>query len=287
MRVLVTGARGQLGYDVIKCLEEKGIDFCGIGIGEVDLTNLEATASYIRHYLPHVVVHCAAYTNVDLAESEVQKCRRVNVDSTANIATVCKEVSAKLVYISTDYVFSGEEGLDPYEINSAVEPRSIYGQTKLEGERVVLKEVDKYFIIRTSWAFGINGDNFVTTMLRIAQENEVINVVSDQVGSPTFTSDLAHLIVEMIQTDKYGIYHATNEGYCSWAEFAVEIFRQINSKTVINFIKSDQYLTKAVRPKNSRMSKISLDLAGFDRLPHWKEALLRYLREIDAISEKS
>lgn len=282
MRVLVTGAKGQLGYDVVRCLAEQGIEYCGIGIDEIDLTDMEETAIYIRNYHPDVVVHCAAYTNVDLAESEVKKCRAVNVDSTDNIASICKEINAKLVYISTDYVFSGA-GHAPYDVHSPVEPLSVYGQTKLEGERAVLNKVDKYFIIRTSWAFGVNGDNFVTAMLKIAKEHSIINVVTDQVGSPTYTLDLAHLIVEMINTDSYGIYHATNEGYCSRAEFAVEIFRQADMEITVNFIESEQYVTKAVRPKNSRLSKSSLESAGFQKLPAWKDALARYLKEINVI----
>ncbi|OKP85501.1 dTDP-4-dehydrorhamnose reductase [Paenibacillus sp. P32E] len=283
MRVLVTGAKGQLGYDVVRCLKEKGIQSCGIGIEEIDITNLKETRNFIRNYHPDVVVHCAAYTNVDLAESEFEQCRIVNVDSTENIASICKEIDAKMVYISTDYVFSGKES-DPYEVYSTVSPLSVYGQTKLDGERVVLEKVEKHFIVRTSWAFGANGNNFVSSVLKNAAVNNEINVVSDQFGSPTFTYDLAQLIVEMLQTNSYGVYHATNEGYCSWAEFAVEIFRLMNLDVKINFIKSEQYVTKAIRPKNSRLSKSSLELFGFHRLPDWKDALVRYLREIDAIS---
>ncbi|MCU6791778.1 dTDP-4-dehydrorhamnose reductase [Paenibacillus sp. WQ 127069] len=282
MRVFVTGAKGQLGNDVVKCLKEKGIEFCGVGIEELDLTDLENAAKYIRNYLPDVVVHCAAYTNVDKAESEIERCRVLNVEATATIAKVCKEIAAKLVYISTDYVFSGEDVM-PYEIDSEVGPLSVYGQTKLDGEKEVLQVVEKHFIIRTSWAYGVNGENFVNSMLRISKERKIINVVSDQVGSPTFTEDLAILIVEMLQTEKYGIYHATNEGYCSWAEFAVEIFSQVGGETEINFIKSEEYITKAVRPKNSRLSTTILELKGFNRLPKWKDALRRYLLKIGAI----
>ncbi|MFS0872130.1 dTDP-4-dehydrorhamnose reductase [Paenibacillus xylanilyticus] len=278
MKVLVTGVKGQLGFDVVKCLYEQGIEF--ISSNDIDLTNEEETSIFIRDYLPDVVVHCAAYTDVDRAEVEAEKCRKVNVDSTARIASLCNELGSKLVYISTDYVFSGE-GTDPYEIYSEVGPKSIYGQTKLAGEKEVIFRLQRYFIIRTSWSFGINGDNFVKTMLRLTEDHEVIKVVSDQVGSPTYTFDLARLIVEMLQTEKYGVYHATNEGFCSWAEFASEIFIQTNKKTRVEFVKSHEYSSRADRPKNSKLSKSSLELSGFNRLPHWKEALARYLIEFN------
>ncbi|MCM3701152.1 dTDP-4-dehydrorhamnose reductase [Paenibacillus macerans] len=279
MKVLVTGAKGQLGYDVVRFLKKQEMEFSGLGIDDLDVTDLDATARLIRSYLPDTIIHCAAYTDVDRAESEVEKCRAINVDSTANIASLCNEINAKLVYISTDYVFPGE-GSIPHEVNSNVGPISVYGQSKLDGERAVLEELDKHFIIRTSWAFGSNGNNFVKTMLKLSREFDAVNVVSDQVGSPTYTYDLAQLIVEMLKTEKYGIYHATNEGYCSWAEFATEIFNQAGKKARVNFIQSEQYQTKATRPKNSMLSKLSLDLAGFNRLPDWKDALNRYLKTI-------
>ncbi|MCH1642333.1 dTDP-4-dehydrorhamnose reductase [Paenibacillus timonensis] len=281
MKVLVTGAKGQLGFDVVRCLKELGVKCIGVGMDDLDISNLEATAKYIRCYHPDVVVHCAAYTDVDRAEFEAEKCRIINVTSTENIASLCNEIGAKMVYISTDYVFSGE-GDTPFEVFSKVGPLSVYGQTKLDGEKVVQKSLPQHFIVRTSWAFGVNGDNFVKKMLRISGEYETINVVSDQIGSPTFTFDLAQLIVDMIQTEKFGVYHATNEGYCSRAEFAAEIFRLTDKKNKVNFIKSDQYHMQAVRPKNSRLSKSSLDLGGFNRLPSWKEALVRYLKETSA-----
>ncbi|SEC12935.1 dTDP-4-dehydrorhamnose reductase [Paenibacillus sp. GP183] len=282
MRILVTGANGQLGHDVIKSLKSQGIECCGVSREDFDLADIEFTVKYLHEYLPDVVVHCAAYTEVDLAENEIEKCREINVGVTATIAIICKEIDAKLVYISTDYVFSGKES-EPYEIDSQTKPMSIYGQSKLEGERAIVNKVQKHFIIRTSWAYGTNGNNFVNRMLELSKEKHSINVVADQIGSPTFTEDLASLIVNMISTEKYGIYHATNEGYCSWAEFAVEIFRQAGITTKVNFITSEQFPTIAVRPRNSRLSKKSLDIAGFDHLPDWKNALTRYLRKISAL----
>jgi dTDP-4-dehydrorhamnose reductase len=284
MRVLITGAKGQLGCDIVRFLVTHGIECYGVSKEEFDLCDMDYTAKFISDYLPNVVIHCAAYTDVDLAERNIEQCRILNVDVTDNIAKICKRINCKLVYISTDYIFSGEEKI-PYEIYSEAKPQSIYGQTKLDGEKAVLKSVDKHFIIRTSWIFGGVGENFVNTMLRISKQKETINVVSDQIGSPTYTEDLARLIADMIQTDKYGIYHATNEGYCNWAEFASRIFEQAGCNTKVNFINSDQYPTKAVRPKNSRLSKKSLDAAGFKRLPSWQEALTKYFAKIDLSSK--
>ncbi|MBH5319143.1 dTDP-4-dehydrorhamnose reductase [Paenibacillus sp. GSMTC-2017] len=283
MRVLVTGVNGQLGYDIMRCLNEIGMEASGVGSELLDLLDSTKTTKYILNYLPDVIIHCAAFTNVNAAEEEKEKCRAVNFGATATIAVACKTINAKLVYISTDYVFSGS-GNDPYETDSTTKPLSFYGQTKLEGENEVLRLVDKHFIIRTSWAFGENGNNFVKTMLNLSKERQKIDVVSDQIGSPTYTKDLALLIIDMIKTDKYGVYHATNEGYCSWAEFAAEIFRQTGSQTRVNFINSEEYDTSATRPKNSRLSKKSLDINGFNRLPEWQDALHRYLISTDNIN---
>lgn len=277
MKVLVTGYNGQLGYDVVKRLWELDIESKGVDVADFDLTNKEEVQAYIRQYNPDVVVHCAAYTAVDKAEDEKELCYAVNVSGTEYIAEVCKELDAKMVYISTDYVFNGE-GEEPFEVNSPVGAKNQYGLTKYRGELEVQKYLDKYFIVRVSWVFGINGNNFIKTMLRLGKEREELNVIDDQVGSPTYTPDLAKLIVDMIQTDKYGVYHASNEGYCSWYEFTKEIFRQAGYTTKVNSITTDQYPTKAARPLNSRMSKNSLDEAGFERLPKWKDALKRYLQ---------
>lgn len=276
MKVLVTGSGGLLGVDLLACLLERGIDCKGVSLRDFDLTNMEYSSQFIMDWAPDVVVHCAAYTDVEKAETEPEKCRIVNVGATTNIANICREIDAKLVYISTDYVFSGKR-IAPYETDSETGPLSVYGLTKREGETEVQQRTKKHFVVRTSWMFGAAGNNFVETMLRIGERNGQVNVVCDQYGSPTYSADLAKLILEMIQTDKYGIYHATNEGYCSWAEFAEEIFSIRGSWTKVNPVSSQEYPTVAIRPLNSRLSKKSLDDAGFHRLPDWKDALRRYL----------
>lgn len=279
MKILVTGVKGQLGYDVIKVLNRRNIECLGVDIDDFDITDFDATQKFIKNYNPTAIIHCSAYTAVDKAEDNKELCRLVNFQGAKNIALVCKEIDAKMIYISTDYIFPGVGDLE-YEINDEVAPLSVYGQTKLEGEIAVKDILNKYFIVRISWVFGKNGNNFIKTMLRLGKEKQEVNVVCDQIGSPTYTSDLAVLLCDMVVTDKYGIYHATNEGFCSWAEFAQEIFRQANYNTKVNFITTDMYPTKAKRPENSRMSKKSLDLNGFNRLPDWKDALSRYLKEI-------
>lgn len=280
MKVLVTGYNGQLGYDVVKRLWELDIESKGVDVADFDLTNKEEVQAYIRQYNPDVVVHCAAYTAVDKAEDEKKLCYAVNVSGTEYIAEVCRELNAKMVYVSTDYVFNGDSE-EPFEVDSTVGAKNQYGLTKYQGELEVQKYLDKYFIVRVSWVFGINGNNFIKTMLRLGKEREELNVIDDQVGSPTYTPDLAKLIVDMIQTDKYGVYHASNEGYCSWYEFTKEIFRQAGYTIKVNPITTDQYPTKATRPLNSRMSKKSLDEAGFVRLPEWQIALKDYLNKLE------
>ncbi|MCI1958141.1 MAG: dTDP-4-dehydrorhamnose reductase [Clostridia bacterium] len=284
MRILVTGVNGQLGYDVVKALKYRNIECIGVGRTAFDITKENDVKKYILNYKPDAVIHCAAYTAVDKAEDEHELCHMVNVCGTENIAKACRAVDAKMVYISTDYVFPGD-GIQSYNINDNKGPLGIYGKTKLEGENAVKKILEKYFIIRISWVFGINGNNFVKTMLHVGKDRSEINVVSDQIGSPTYTVDLAKLICDMVVTDKYGIYHATNEGYCSWAEFAEEIFKLAGYNTKINYIKTSEYHSKAVRPLNSKLDKTSLDKAGFKRLPHWKDALKRYLKEISDYEE--
>jgi dTDP-4-dehydrorhamnose reductase len=277
MKVLVTGANGQLGYDVVERLKKLNIEHIGVGRKDFDLTNEEQAKSFILNYKPDVVIHCAAYTAVDKAEEERDLCYAVNVLGTRYIAQVCKEIDAKMVYISTDYVFDGEKE-EPYEVTDTPNPINYYGLTKYLGEQEVQKNLDKFFVVRTSWVFGKNRNNFVKTMLKLGQERKEIKVVCDQVGSPTYTYDLAKLLCEMIQTEKYGIYHATNEGYCSWYEFACEIFKVAGMDDVkVIPIKSEEYLTKAVRPKYSKLSKDKLELKGFIRLPNWKDALKKYI----------
>lgn len=278
MKVLVTGTKGQLGFDVCNELTKRGIENKGIDRDECDITNKQAVLDYIYNYAPDVVIHCAAYTAVDRAESEEHVCRRVNRDGTEYIALACKTINAKMVYISTDYVFDGA-GDKFFEVDDATGPLSIYGLTKLEGEEQVRKILDKYFIVRISWAFGVNGNNFINTMLRLAGGNKELKIVSDQIGSPTFTYDLAPLICDMIETEKYGTYHATNEGICSWAEFAEHIFRVAGQNVLVHHATTEEYPTKALRPKNSRLSKKSLDDNGFKRLPDWKDAVERYIKQ--------
>ena len=277
MKVLVTGTKGQLGFDVCNELTRRGIENQGIDRDECDITNKQAVLDYIYNYAPDVVVHCAAYTAVDRAESEEHVCRRVNRDGTEYIALACKTINAKMVYISTDYVFNGE-GDKFFEVDDETGPLNMYGLTKLEGEEQVRKILEKYFIVRISWVFGVNGNNFINTMLRLAGGNKELQIVADQIGSPTFTYDLAPLICDMIETEKYGTYHATNEGECSWAEFAEHIFKVAGQNVLVHHITTEEYPTKAVRPKNSRLSKKSLDEAGFRRLPDWKDAVERYIK---------
>lgn len=279
MKVLVTGVKGQLGYDVVKVLKSRNIDCLGADIEEFDITDADMTRKFISDYNPDVVVHCSAYTAVDNAEDNIDICRAVNVNGPENIAKVCRELDCKMIYISTDYVFPGT-GDKFYEVDDPTGPLGQYGMTKLDGEKAVMANLDKYFIVRISWVFGINGNNFVKTMLRVGKDRDELNVVYDQIGSPTYTADLSVLLCNMLETEKYGIYHATNEGICSWADFTEEIFKIAGYDTKVNRVTTEEYGAKAPRPKNSRMSKKSLDDAGFARLPDWKDALARYIKEI-------
>ena len=280
MKVFVTGFGGQLGYDVCGELGRRGIEHMGTSSAELDVTDAAAVMEAVRRYRPDAVIHCAAYTKVDRAEEEAEKCRAVNVDGTGNIARACRETGAKMLYLSTDYVFPGT-GEMPYEPDDPTGPVNVYGTTKLGGERAVKELLDRYFIVRTSWVFGANGGNFVRTMLRLAGDRDEVRVVSDQIGSPTYTADLAPLLCDMVTTDKYGVYHATNEGVCSWAEFAREIFRLAGKRVRVDPIATAEYPAKAARPLNSRLSKKSLDEAGFRRLPDWHDALRRYIEADD------
>lgn len=280
MRVLVTGVAGQLGYDVMRELNKRGIEVIGVDRSDFDITDIGATEKFILSVNPDAVIHCAAYTAVDAAEDNVELCRKVNVNGTENIVRACAKIKAKTLYLSTDYVFPGSDDI-PYDINAEKAPQNVYGQSKLDGELVVQKYLQNYFIVRISWVFGKNGNNFVKTMLRLGKEKEKLSVVSDQIGSPTYTFDLAKLLVDMVQTDKYGIYHATNEGYCSWAEFAQTIMQKANLPCQVIPISTDEYPTKAKRPLNSRLDKSSLDKNGFSRLPSWQDALERYLKGED------
>ena len=281
MKVLVTGVKGQLGYDVVKRLTSLNIEAKGVDIDDFDLTDENAVMEGISSYSPDAIIHCAAYTAVDRAEDDKELCYKVNVLGTRNVALAAKKLNAKMLYISTDYVFEGT-GTEYYKPEDEKAPVSEYGRTKSLGEDEVTSLLEKLFIVRISWVFGVNGNNFVKTMLRLGKERSELNVVSDQIGSPTYTVDLAVLLADMIQSEKYGIYHATNEGICSWADFAKAIMEKGNRSTVINPITSDQYPTKAKRPLNSRMDKSKLEANGFNRLPDWENALTRYIEELKA-----
>ncbi|MCL1604582.1 dTDP-4-dehydrorhamnose reductase [Phascolarctobacterium sp. ET69] len=276
MKVLVTGANGQLGYDVVKELQKQNIECYGAVRKDFDIVDFEATEKFITNYKPDVVIHCAAYTSVDKAEDEQGLCYLVNASATENIAGICKKINAKMLYISTDYVFDGTKN-GFYEVDDKPNPINVYGKTKLLGEQAVQKILDKYFIVRISWVFGEHGNNFVKTMLRLGKERKEINVVADQYGSPTYTADLAPLLVEMIQTDKYGIYYATNKGVCTWAEFAEEIFKIVGMDVKVNHITTAEYPTRAQRPMNSRLSKKSLQINNFKYLKLWNDALRQFL----------
>lgn len=276
--ILVTGANGQLGFDVIKELNKRNIECIGIDREELDITDEYAVNKYILRLKPECVIHCAAYTAVDKAEEEKELCYKINVNGTQNITKACKKVDAKMIYISTDYVFDGQ-GNTPFEIDGNINPLSVYGKSNYEGELKVKEILDKYFIVRISWVFGANGNNFVKTMIKLGKERESINVVCDQVGSPTYTADLASLLCDMAQSEKYGVYHATNEGFCSWAEFAEEIMKKANLNCKINYIPTSEYPTKALRPFNSRLSKKSLIKNGFRDLQNWEESLEKFIKE--------
>lgn len=303
MKVFVTGVGGQLGHDVMNELAARGYEGVGSDIApaysgaldgtavvnmpyvQLDITDKEAVEKVVSKCKPDVVVHCAAWTAVDAAEDEDKrdKVRAVNADGTENIAYVCKKLDCKMVYISTDYVFNGQ-GEKPWEPDcKEYAPLNVYGQTKLEGELAVSRLLDKYFIVRIAWVFGVNGGNFIKTMLRLGKTHDTITVVADQIGTPTYTLDLSRLLVDMLETDKYGYYHATNEGgYISWYDFACEIFKQAGYNTKVIPVTTEEYgVSKAARPFNSRLDKSKLVEAGFEPLPTWQDALTRYIEVLD------
>ncbi len=293
MKAFVTGVKGQLGYDVVNELISRGHQVIGSDIlqedkenyVQLDITDKERTQEVIKDINPDVVIHCAAWTAVDAAEDEEnkEKVYAVNVTATENIALVCKEIDCKMIYISTDYVFNGQ-GTTPWaEDCKDYEPLCVYGKTKLQGEQMVSSLLDKYFIVRIAWVFGVNGNNFIKTMLNVGKKYDTLTVVNDQIGTPTYTFDLAKLLCDMAQSEKYGYYHATNEGgYISWYDFAVEIFKEANYTTNVKPVTTAEYgISKAVRPFNSRLCKNKLVENGFSPLPTWQNALSRYLKEID------
>lgn len=279
MKVLVTGANGQLGYDVCRVLSARGIEHRGVDVCDFDITDSDKVLRFVFSYRPTAIIHCAGYTAVDRAEDEATRCFLINADGTANLAHAAKEVGAKLLYISTDYVFSGE-GEHFHEVDEPTEPLSVYGKSKLLGENFVRNTLDRHFIVRISWLFGVGGANFVRTMLELSRTRKDLRVVCDQIGSPTYSLDLARLLCDMIVTERYGTYHATNEGICSWAEFAEQIMRLAGRDTRVNPVPSEEYPTRAIRPRNSRLSKRALTDAGFSPLPDWRDALERYLAEL-------
>ena len=302
MKIFVTGVAGQLGHDVMNELSARGYDGIGSDIAEqysgiqdnsdvtkmpyvsLDITDENAVRNTLISNKPDVVIHCAAWTAVDMAEDDdkVEIVRNINANGTRYIAKACKEINAKMVYISTDYVFDGQ-GKQPWLPDCKdFSPLNVYGQTKLEGEMAVSSILDKYFIVRIAWVFGVNGKNFIKTMLNVGKTHDTLKVVNDQIGTPTYTLDLARLLIDMVETDKYGYYHATNEGgYISWYEFACEIFRQAGYSTKVLPVTTEEYgISKAARPFNSRLDKHKLIEMGFEPLPTWQDALKRYLQEI-------
>lgn len=282
MKLLVTGYKGQLGYDVVNEATSRGIEVVGVDIDEMDITNQEQVNTVIKSGNYDAVVHCAAWTAVDKAEEPelYDTVIKVNATGTKYIADVCEELDIPMMYFSTDYVFDGE-GTAPWNEYDERHPLNVYGLSKAQGEEFVEK-LKKHFIIRIAWVFGKNGNNFIKTMLRLGKERGAVSVVNDQIGSPTYTYDLAKLVVDMIQSNKYGKYHATNSGdFISWYDFACEIFKQAGLDVEVTPVDSNQFPAKAKRPKNSRMNQTELDKNGFDRLPAWKDALERYLKEIE------
>ncbi|MDR1017920.1 MAG: dTDP-4-dehydrorhamnose reductase [Lachnospiraceae bacterium] len=287
MKILVTGVTGQLGYDCVRELKERNIEYVAPTSKEMDITDEVSVLNWVTKSKVDGVIHCAAYTAVDMAETHEELCRKINYEGTKNVASACRANNIKMIYISTDYVFDGT-GEKPREIYDKPNPINVYGMTKLQGEEAVKELLEKYFIVRISWVFGVNGKNFIRTMLDVARNHDTLTVVDDQFGSPTFTYDLSKLLVDMIGTKKYGIYHATNEGTTTWYEFAKEIFKLKNNKTNVLPVSTEKYYSRAKsvianRPRNSRLDKSRLSEMGFKPLPSWQDALKRYLKMLDSI----
>ncbi len=282
MKVLVTGVGGQLGFDVVNELNRRGHEAVGVDVAEMDITDKSAVGRVFQSVKPQAVIHCAAWTAVDAAEDNEDKVRAVNAYGTGYIAEECKKLDCKLIYISTDYVFDGQ-GTSPWTADCKdYKPLNVYGKTKLEGEKAVANILEKYFIVRIAWVFGLNGKNFIKTMLNVGKTHDTVRVVNDQIGTPTYTYDLARLLVDMVESDKYGYYHATNEGgYISWYDFTKEIYRQAGYTTRVVPVSTAEYgLSRAARPFNSRLDKSKLVEKGFEPLPTWQNALERYLKEL-------
>ncbi len=286
MKYLITGASGQLGFDVKRELLLRGVAENNIATpstAEMDITDSEAVENYVENFQPDVIFHCAAYTNVDGAEENADECGKVNEEGTKNLVAVANKLNAKIIYISTDYVFDGQNP-EPYQVEDSADPQSVYGRTKYAGEEAV-REYPKHFIVRTAWVFGINGRNFVRTILKVANGRSEVSVVDDQIGSPTYTVDLAKFLVDLANSDKYGTYHATNEGFCSWADFTEEIYRNAGVDAKVNKVSTEEYAKiagkpLAKRPKYSKLNKDSIEQNGFERLPSWQDAVKRYIAEL-------
>ena len=277
MKVLVIGASGQLGFDIIHELKLNNIDCIGCDSKVLDITNKDSVDSFIRDVMPTHIINCAGYTKVDLAEDNIDLCRKINVIGTKNIVSNCINYNIPIVHFSTDYVFDGTKKT-PYEVDDEKNPLSVYGKSKYDSELEVEK-FDKFFIIRISWVFGVNGNNFVNTMVNLSKTRDVVSVVKDQIGSPTYSCDVSKLVIDMIKTDNYGVYHATNEGFVSFADFAREIFKLTNKNTRVENILTKDFNSKAKRPLNSMLNKTSLVNNGFRLLPNWEDALSRYIKE--------
>lgn len=286
MKYLITGVGGQLGFDIKRELLSRSIDEPNIAaphFADLDITDQQAVENYVENFRPDVVFHCAAYTNVDGAEQDIEACTKVNVDGTRYLADAAAKLDAKFIYISTDYVFDGASH-SPYAVSDQVNPQSVYGQTKYQGE-IAAKSCPRHFIVRTAWVFGLNGKNFVRTMLKLSETRSELTVVDDQIGSPTYTVDLAKFLVDLAESDQYGTYHATNEGFCSWAEFATEIFRAAGRNTKVIPVPTTEYLkiaahSQAKRPQYSKLDKSSITNHGFRLLPIWQDAIMRYIKEL-------
>lgn len=282
MKILVTGIRGQLGYDVMKVLKARGIEAVGVNSADMDVTDAKKVREVICSLRPDAVIHCGAWTAVDLAEDEEAACRAVNVAGTRHVAEACAAIGAKLMYFSTDYVFNGE-GETPWRPEDPTDPIGAYGLSKRDGENEVRRILpDRHFILRLQWVYGINGKNFVKTMMRLSETRDQLTVVADQIGSPSYTPDIAKLAADMIVTDRYGTYHVANQGFCSWYEFAVQIFHEAGRKVIVTPVSSEQYPTRAKRPHNSRLDTSGLLKEGFHELPPWQDALHRFIRELAA-----